>query len=798
MNTNGLAIGLGPSKLRWTVMQVAVGFAAAFAAGWTGDIGAAGARPADPARPFVTATSTASPSVTPSVTASLVPCTPPPCPCGQIVGNCPEQECVPCTETPDPNVTPSDTPTATTTSSPTISPTASVTATPGPTFTAPATPFSATVTSLADSGPGSLRALVAAAAPGDRIGFGLPGILHLESEIMLDKDLVIEGPGAGLLSIEGGSRSRCLRVTVGVSVRISGLRLAHCGAGADPIALETAGQGTVTSTPSVTPSLRSWTGRRRSAPLQESATPTPSPTATWTATPPVSDEAGGAVFNRGRLLLEDCVLEDNHSGSYYAGGGAIYSERADLTLRRTALRRNEAGGGGGGGIYLFHGQALIEDSLLEANVTLNGGGAVYNRDASLLVSRSLLRANRAPFGAAINNSTMGAGETVLANVTVVESGGSAAIHGQGVLHILHSSLSNQDGNLWLYGSTRDDTRLAGSILRVPGGGAPNCGTQFEAVISDGGGNLQFPDASCAAGIPVADPLFQALANNGGPTWTLALGAGSPAIDAANFGACLAEPVRGVDQRGFARPVDGDGMAGAACDAGALEASSLATPTPGFTPPTPAPTATGTPSPTPSATATPTVTLTPSITPTVDVNSAPDLMFLDLHGYAGSIGCHRPVNYFYSALIKNQGNGPAGHFVVRVVDDRQAFAGLAAGETMTVLGTGFGTYGTVDVDQEVTELDETNNSIVGIQVTLTPEPTCTPTAIVSQTPFVTTPSVTPSETPTATVGGSATPVMSTPPPPSRTPTLPPPSLYLPSLSKRAPVGVAVRTGWGRVR
>ena len=51
-----------------------------------------------------------------------------------------------------------------------------------------------------------------------------------------------------------------------------------------------------------------------------------------------------------------------------------------------------------------------------------------------------------------------------------------------------------------------------------------------------------------------------LADNGGPTLTHLLEAGSPAIDAANGAVCPA-----TDQRGVARPQ------GAGCDVGAVEA-----------------------------------------------------------------------------------------------------------------------------------------------------------------------------------------------------------------------------------
>jgi hypothetical protein len=117
-----------------------------------------------------------------------------------------------------------------------------------------------------------------------------------------------------------------------------------------------------------------------------------------------------------------------------------------------------------------------------------------------------------------------------------------------------------------------------------------------------------------------DPLLAPLADNGGRSETLALGAASPARDAGN----PAIPGSGGlacefdDQRAVARPL------GAVCDIGAFEADLVPTPTPTETPAasaTPSPTETATPpaeTTTPSATETaqpPTETAAPSATPT---------------------------------------------------------------------------------------------------------------------------------------------------------------------------------------
>lgn len=55
---------------------------------------------------------------------------------------------------------------------------------------------SVTVTTLNDSGPGSLRQAVADAKAGDTITFGVQGTITLASgALTIDKDLAVEGPG---------------------------------------------------------------------------------------------------------------------------------------------------------------------------------------------------------------------------------------------------------------------------------------------------------------------------------------------------------------------------------------------------------------------------------------------------------------------------------------------------------------------------------------------------------------------------------------------------------------------------
>ena len=86
----------------------------------------------------------------------------------------------------------------------------------------------ATVTSLADNGPGTLRDVIAAAAPGDTISFTVAGAITLTNgELVINKDLTIAGPGSAVLTVERSSAAgtpafRIFHITTG-RVAISGL-----------------------------------------------------------------------------------------------------------------------------------------------------------------------------------------------------------------------------------------------------------------------------------------------------------------------------------------------------------------------------------------------------------------------------------------------------------------------------------------------------------------------------------------------------------------------------------------------
>src|SRR5207248_8677930 len=120
--------------------------------------------------------------------------------------------------------TPTPTATATATATATLTPTPS----PTSTATATATPTTIVVTNTNDSGPGSLRNALAIANDGDTITFAVTGTITLTSgELLVNKSVIISGPGADTLAVDGNAKSRVFYIASGRTVTISGLTITN-------------------------------------------------------------------------------------------------------------------------------------------------------------------------------------------------------------------------------------------------------------------------------------------------------------------------------------------------------------------------------------------------------------------------------------------------------------------------------------------------------------------------------------------------------------------------------------------
>jgi hypothetical protein len=224
-------------------------------------------------------------------------------------------------------------------------------------------------------------------------------------------------------------------------------------------------------------------------------------------------EAGG-IQNEGTVSVNNSTLSGN-SASAYAGG---IRNNGTITISNSTLSGNSSGDGGG--IYNGDGTTTISNSTLSGNSASSEGGGLFNNPAAntavTTISFSTLSGNSAGYaGGGIYNA---GGPTTIKNAIVANSSGGDCY---GPLAALGTNLDT-DGN---------------------------CGTTNFTQVTSAQLNL--------------GPLAL---NPPGTTDTLALLAGSVAIDAATDCTDVSGNPVTTDQRGVARPDAGE----SACDIGAFE------------------------------------------------------------------------------------------------------------------------------------------------------------------------------------------------------------------------------------
>jgi sugar lactone lactonase YvrE len=241
----------------------------------------------------------------------------------------------------------------------------------GPEFLAFPPCINNVVTNNSDSGPGSLRDVIAGACFGATITFapGLVSPINLTSgELLIDKNLTISGPGANVLSVQrstagGTPQFRVFDIFSG-NVTISGLSIVNGSPG--------------------------------------------------------SGFGGGGIYSQGKLTIAACAISGNTAG---AGGGIANDTPGTVNVTNSNISGNTAGTGGG--ISSF-GIATITNSSISGN-TAGGGGGIYNvpngnASSTLTITNSTVSGNTATQsgglgkdgGGIYNTSTVTAKNTIIA------------------------------------------------------------------------------------------------------------------------------------------------------------------------------------------------------------------------------------------------------------------------------------------------------------------------------------------------------------------------------------------------
>jgi predicted outer membrane repeat protein len=476
----------------------------------------------------------------------------------------------------------------------------------------------AIVTTSADNVPGSLRDAIASAAPGETITFASTignTITLTNGELVIDKPLIISGPGAANLLIRRSPAAntpsfRIFNLSPSLAATISGLTLSN---GRDDVGGAIFSSGDLTLNDCV-------------------------------ITNNVATESGGGIYSMSSMSISNCVIAGNSvaGGSSDGFGGGFYNlataTAINCTITNNSVTSATADAYGGG--LCNDGTLTLTSSLVSSNSATGGsdkgdafGGGIDNGFGTLYLVTSTVKGNVARGGAGSEGGIGEAGGvandygTVMLDRSTVS--GNSAVGGNGDIGGAGEGggVSNDYGSVYLDNSTvSGNVANAGSGTTKPGsaygGGCLNLNGSFVAVSStitanvvpgglpdDGGGLFNFAGsvdlkntiltANSATVDLVNDDLGDTysyghnrvgtasgsivqmgvgdqfnvsaaalrlgpLQNNGGPTFTHALLCGSTALDAGDN-----TDAADTDQRGLARIVGG------VIDIGAYEASNTA-------------------------------------------------------------------------------------------------------------------------------------------------------------------------------------------------------------------------------
>lgn len=236
---------------------------------------------------------------------------------------------------------------------------------------------------------------------------------------------------------------------------------------------------------------------------------------------------GSAILNNGGTVnIVNSTVSDNNGDSIFNEGGL--SQGAALNLVNSTIANNA-----GNGIYNWN-------AFSTATVTVTGSTFTGNSDSGILILNGKLTVTNSTFS---NNSWRG-------------------IESWGTITVINSTFfGNHIGGIENAGLTTVKNILISNSR-------PFSDCTLGTITAASTHNLA-DDSTCGSSFTVSNQInLGSLANNGGPTNTMALLPGNAAIDAGDNDTCLdTNTVNNKDQRGITRITQKDPV----CDIGAYEA-----------------------------------------------------------------------------------------------------------------------------------------------------------------------------------------------------------------------------------
>jgi hypothetical protein len=355
------------------------------------------------------------------------------------------------------------------------------------------------------------------------------GTVELTSgELLVDKSIIISGPGPEDLAVNGSAKRRVFHVSNDPcgNVTISGLTIVNG---------YTTGFGGGIHNDHAVLILNNCAITGNSA----------------------AGNIGGAIHNNAEypdsalyatLEINNCSVTDNSGGGIYnnAEGGGV----ATVDITDSTLSNNNSGLAiySHGWSCIFCGNGTAKVRIINSSITGNPGGAIYSdtdlEGGGVSLLSSTVSENS---GVAIHISTLSNASVSNSTISGNSGGGIYNDVGSSGSNLSNSTISNNGTELTSYNGAFMTMR--NTVFNVSSGGhsivSDGLGTVksigYNLSSDDGGGYLTGPGDQINV-----NPLLGPLQDNGGPTFTHALLPSSPAINAGdpNF-----VPPPNYDQRG---------------------------------------------------------------------------------------------------------------------------------------------------------------------------------------------------------------------------------------------------------
>ncbi len=273
-----------------------------------------------------------------------------------------------------------------------------------------------------------------------------------------------------------------------------------------------------------------------------------------TVTGGTTAEDGGGILNQESLTLTNSTVELNNA--FTGGGVAILGSSAQLSIENSTIAGNTSTYGGGVASDSSYGDSItITSSTISGNTAFSGGGIFIGFGTISDLINTTVTDNYAQIysaygngsgGGIFNNGTLSLSNSTVTGNSAAESGGGIYNYsgeGSGILDLVSTLVAANTASADPDLSSLEIASAVNSLIQVENG----------AVVDGVDGNIVGVDPFLGA-----EPV---LADNGGPTLTVALPDGSPAIDAGSNPLALVFDQRGD---GFLR------TSGEATDIGAFE------------------------------------------------------------------------------------------------------------------------------------------------------------------------------------------------------------------------------------